>query len=160
MPIPIKGGQCITNSSKHINPSGEDTVKITFSKADDGTEMKKNYSSDEMTKDLEINSYKEAFLKESTKNRDQVPMEEWSILSDYVKYVMHGKSETFQKLSINSMNNRQNRDLHKSLNHEQTIKTNLNFGNSSENLKSECLDVYEGVYAKLLALINLMKTLI
>ena len=63
-------------------------------------------------------------------------MEEWSILSDHVKYVTHGKSETFQKLSINSMNCRQNRVLYRSLNNEQTIKTNLNFGNSPENLKT------------------------
>ena len=62
-------------------------------------------------------------------------MEEWSIQSDHVKYVMHSKSETFQKLSINSMNHRQNRDLYKSLNNEQTIKTNLNFGNSPEKFK-------------------------
>ena len=41
-------------------------------------------------------------------------MEAWSILSDHVKYVTHGKSETFQKLSINSMNYRQNRDLYRS----------------------------------------------
>ena len=45
-------------------------------------------------------------LEEPNKNKDQAPMEEWSILSDHVKYVMHGKSEVFQKLSINSMNYR------------------------------------------------------
>ena len=78
-------------------------------------------------------------------------MEEWSILSDHVKFVMHGKSESFQKLSINSMNYRQNRDLYRSLNNEQTIKTNLNFGNSPENLKSEYLDVYEGVYTEVIS---------
>ena len=86
-------------------------------------------------KDLEVNSHNEAILKEPNKNKDQVPMEEWSILSDHVKYVTHGKSEVFQKLSINSMNYRQNRDLYKRLNNEQTIKTSLNFGNSPENLK-------------------------
>ena len=111
MPLAIKGGPCISNSSKHVNPSGEDTVKTTFSKATDGIEMNKKYSPDEMTKDLEINSYKEAILKEPNKNENQVPMEEWSILSNHVKYVTHGKSETFQKLSINSMNYRQNRDI-------------------------------------------------
>ena len=72
-------------------------------------------------------------------------MEEWSILSDHVKYVMHGKPEVFQKLSINAMNYRQNRDLYKILNNEQTIKTSLNFGNSPENLKSEYSDMYKGV---------------
>ena len=143
MPLAIKGGPCSSYSSKYVNPSNEDIVKITFSKGNNGIEMNKKYSSNEITKDLEVNSYKEAILKEPNKNKDQVPMEEWSILSDHVKYVTHGKPETFQKLSINSMNYRQNRDLYKSLKTEQTIKTSLNFGNSPENLKFEYLDVYK-----------------
>ena len=57
--------------------------------------MNKKYSSNEITKDLEVNSNKEAILKEPNKNEDQVPMEAWSILSDHVKYVTHGKSEIF-----------------------------------------------------------------
>ena len=97
MPLTIKGGPSISTNSKHVNPSGKDTVKITFSKATDGIEMNKKYSSDEITKDLGINSYKEAILKEPTKPKDQVPVEEWSILSEHIKYVMHSKSETFQK---------------------------------------------------------------
>ena len=137
MPLAIKGGPCSSNNSKHANSSNEDTVKITFSKANNGIEMNKKHSSNEVTKDLEVNSYKEVILKESDKNKDQGPMEEWSILSDHVKYVMHGKSEVFQMPNINSMNYRQNRDLYKSLNNEQTIKTSLNFGNSPESLKSE-----------------------
>ena len=119
MPLAIKGGPCISNSSKHANSSNKDIVKITFSKANDGIKMNKKYSPNEVTKDLEVNSYKEAIL---NKNKDQVPMEEWSILSDHVKYVTHSKSEVFQKLSINSMNSRQNRDLYKSLNNEQISK--------------------------------------
>ena len=97
--------------------------------------MNKNYSCNERTTDLMINSYKSVILKEPIKNKNQVLMEDWSILSDHVKYVSHGKSDTFQRLSINSMHYRQNRDLYKSLNTDQTIKTSLNFGNSPESLK-------------------------
>ena len=71
MPLAIKGGPCSSNSSKYVNPSNEDIVKITFSKANDGIEMNKKYSSNETTKDLEVNSYKEAILKEHKKNKDQ-----------------------------------------------------------------------------------------
>ena len=106
MPLAIKGGPCSSNSSKHVNHTNEDIVKITFSKANDSIEMNKKYSSNETTKELEVNSYKEAILKEPNKNKDQVPMEEWSILHDHVKYVTHSKSEVFQRLSINSMNYR------------------------------------------------------
>ena len=79
LPLTIKGGPCSSNSSKYVNPSNKDIVKITFSKAKDGIEMNRKYSSNEITKDLDVNSYKEAILKEPNKNKDQVPMEEWSI---------------------------------------------------------------------------------
>ena len=78
-------------------------------------------------------------------------MEEWSILSDHVKYVTHGKSEAFQELNIDSMNYRQNRDLYKSLTNEQTIRTNLNFGKIPEKLKADYLDMYEGVYTEVIS---------
>ena len=78
-------------------------------------------------------------------------MEEWSILSYHVKYVMHGKSEVSKKLSINSMNYRQNRNLYKSLNNEQTIRTSLNFGNSPDNLKADYLDDYKWVYVEVIS---------
>ena len=115
--LTIKGGSCSSNSSKLVitNSSNKDIAKVTFSKANDGTEMNNQTAHKEVIKDLEVNSYKEAILKEPNKNKDQVSMKEWSILSDHVKYVMHSKSEVFQKLSINSMNYRQNRDLYKSL---------------------------------------------
>ena len=90
-------------------------------------------------------------LNEPDKNKDQTTMEEWSILSDHVKYVMHGNSEVFQKLSINSMNYRQKRNLYKSLNNEQSIRTNLHFGNSPENLKADYLDVYKGIYMEVIS---------
>ena len=90
-------------------------------------------------------------LKESDRKRYLVPMEEWSILSDHVKYVMHGESEAFQKLSIDSLNYRQNRDLYRRLNNEVMLKSNLNFGKSPEKLKVDYLDVYEGEYAEVIS---------
>ena len=95
----------------------------------------------EMISNLEVNSYKNAMLKESDRKRDPVPMEEWSILSNHVKYVTHDESEAFQKLNINLMNYRQNRDLYKRLNSEEMFKTSLNSGKSPEKLKSDYLDV-------------------
>ena len=61
----------------------------------------------EMISNPDVNSYKNEMLKESDKKRDPVPMEEWSILSDHVKYVMHDESDVFHKLNIDLMNYRQ-----------------------------------------------------
>ena len=90
-------------------------------------------------------------LKESNRKGDLVPMEEWSILSDHVKYVMYGESEAFQKLSIDSLNYRQNRDLYRKLSNEVVLKSNLNFGKSLEKLKADYLDVYNGVYMEVIS---------
>ena len=57
----------------------------------------------------------------------------------------------FQKLSIYSLNYRPNRDLYKSLNDEQTIRTNLNFGNNPEKLKADYLDVYRVMYTEVIS---------
>ena len=78
MLLAIKGGSCSSNSSKYVNTnsSNEDTVKITFSRAIAGPEMNNHTVQKEVIKDLEVNSYKEAILKEPNRNKDQVPMEE------------------------------------------------------------------------------------
>ena len=151
--LPLKGGphssskQVKNNSTECSKPSTEDKksstedkksstvdeVKTTSDRVNIGIEISNHPNPKEKTKDLEINTYKEVMLNEPNKNKDQTPMEEWSILSDHVKYVMHDKSEAFHKLSIDSMNYRQNKDLYKSLNNEQSIKANQNFGKSPEN---------------------------
>ena len=125
LPLTFKGGPCSSSSkcvnnhsTENKNSFNEDIVKITYSRANASNEINHHTTHKEIMKDLEVNFYKEVMLKEPNKNKDQVPMEERSILSDHVKYVTHGKSEVFQKLSLNSMNYRQNGDLYKSLNNE------------------------------------------
>ena len=78
-------------------------------------------------------------------------MREWSILSDHVKYVTSDGSETFNTLSIDQLNYRQDIDLYKELQEKELLNTNVNFGSSPDRLKAEYLDVYEGVYAEIVS---------
>ena len=64
---------------------------------------------------------------------------------------MHGESAAFQKLSIDSLNYIQNRDLYKRLNNEVILKSNMNLGKSPEKLKDDYLDMYEGVYTEVIS---------
>ena len=50
-------------------------------------------------------------VKQSDKKKSPPQMKEWSILSDHVKYVTSKGSETFNNLSIDQMNYRQDIDL-------------------------------------------------
>ena len=78
-------------------------------------------------------------------------MKEWSILSDHIKYVMSDGSEIFHKLNIGQMNYRHERDLYKESQENELVSADVNFGGSPEKLKAEYLDVYEGVYAKVIS---------
>ena len=79
-------------------------------------------------------------------------MEDWSILSDHVKYVKHDDGlETFHKLNVNTLNYCQYKDLYQELKGKEILMVDVDFGNSPEKLKSEYLDVYEGVYAEIVS---------
>ena len=79
-------------------------------------------------------------------------MEDWSILSDHVKYVRHDdESKTFHKLNINTLSYHQNKGLYQELEEKEIVMVGVDFGRSPERLKSEYLDVYEGVYAEIVS---------
>ena len=102
--------------------------------------------------DTELDStYQKAILTENDKKKSPAQMKEWSILSDHVKYVKFDGPETFHKLNIVQMNYRHERDLYKELQEKELVSADVNFGRSPEKLKAEYLDVYEGVYAKVIS---------
>ena len=100
------------------------------------------------------NAYQKALItgtENNKKKRSPTQMKEWSILSDHIKYVMSDGSETFHNLNIDQMNYRQEIDLYKQWQEEESLNTDVNFGGSPDKLKAEYLDVYEGVYAKVIS---------
>ena len=104
------------------------------------------------------NAYQKALItgtenKSENNNKKKNPsqIKEWSILSDHVKYVTYDGSETFHNLNIDQMNYRQEIDLYKELQEDESISADVNFGGSPEKLKEEYLDVYEGVFAEVIS---------
>ena len=87
----------------------------------------------------------------NNKKKSPIQMKEWSILSDHVKYVMSDGSEIFHNSNINQMNYRQEIGLYKELKEDELVSAYVNFGGSPEKLKAEYLDVYGGVYAKVIS---------
>ena len=98
------------------------------------------------------NTYQKAILSDvGKKGKDPAQIEEWSILSDHVKYIKHDGSGTFHNLNVDTFNYHQNKDLYKELKEKEILKARVNFGRSPEKLKSDYLDVYEGVYAEVIS---------
>ena len=86
------------------------------------------------------------------KEKVSTQMEDWSILSDHVKYVKHDDgSETFHKLNVNTLNYCQNKDLYQELKGKEILPVDVDTHYSPEKLKSKYLDVYEGVYAEIVS---------
>ena len=54
-------------------------------------------------------------------------------------------------MSIDQLSYRQDISLYRELQEKESLNTDLNFGNSSTKLKSEYLDVYEGIYAEIVS---------
>ena len=98
--------------------------------------------------DDNCNTYQKAVLNDvNKKDKVSTQMEDWSILSDHVKYVKHDDGlETFHKL-----NYCQYKDLCQELKGKDILMVDVDFGNSPEKLKSKYLDVYEGVYAEIVS---------
>ena len=97
------------------------------------------------------NTYQKALLTENDKKRSPTQIKELPLLSDHVKYVTSDGSEIFQKLNIEQMNYRHERDLYKELQGKELVSADVNFGRSPEKLKAEYLDIYEGVHAEVIS---------
>ena len=91
-------------------------------------------------------------IRPNDKGKSPAQMKEWSILSDHVKYITSDKHKTFNNLSIDQLNYRQDISLYMELQEKESPSTNLNFGNSSSKPKSEYIDKYEGIYAEIVSL--------
>ena len=55
-----------------------------------------------------------------------------------------------QNLNFDSLNHHVNEDIYKELKEQEMLKTSINFTGVSEKLKSDYLDVYDGVYAEVI----------
>ena len=74
-------------------------------------------------------------------------IENWSILSDSVRYIQHDeKSRTPHNLDINILDYCQYKRLYNSLKGEESHMLDVDFGSNPETMKSNHLDMYEGVH--------------
>ena len=74
-------------------------------------------------------------------------MENWSILSDSVRYMQHDeRSETPHSLDINTLDYHQYKRLYNNLKGKESHMLDVDFGSNPETMKSNYLDMYEGVY--------------
>ena len=73
-------------------------------------------------------------------------MEQWSILSNVVKYVQYNRNpRDCSKLDIKMLEEKDHRKMYDSLKGDYRQIIELDFGNTPEKLKEKYLDMYDGV---------------
>ena len=92
------------------------------------------------------NTYQKGLIADIDQKRIPKPIKTLSILSDHVKYVQHDDSDILHNLNFDSLNYHVNEDIYKVLKEQEVLKTSIDFSGVSKNLKSDYLDVYDGVY--------------
>ena len=97
------------------------------------------------------NTYQKGIIADIDQKKETKPMESWSILSDHVKYVQHDESDNLHNVNFDSLNYHINEDIYKELKEQELLKASIDFSGMSEKVKSDYLDVYDGVYAKVIS---------
>ena len=113
---PLRNSKNENNSTvKHVKFLTEDQAEFVCNKVNARGDINTKTIQQEMNSEklIDTNPYKKAILDDKNKKKDPTQIEEWSMLSDHVRYVMHSESEAFHKLNIDLMNYKQNKDLHK-----------------------------------------------
>ena len=152
MPFKNKKGGTFKNADTYLT---EEQAKFVYKKVNEGKVIDTSVIKQEMVQEKLVgteigNTYQKSILSDVSK-KNPAQIEEWSILSDHVKYIKHDGSETFHNLNVDTLNYHQNKDLYKELKEKEILKGSVNFGGSPEKLKSDYLDVYEGVYAEVIS---------
>ena len=95
------------------------------------------------------NSYTKVVLNKVFRGEDKSPeMRNWSIFSDNARYIQHEQMMP-QNLNIDTLDYRHHKELYLKLKGEERETLDIDFGIYPDILKSKYLDVYEGVYAKM-----------
>ena len=95
------------------------------------------------------NLYKKVVLNNVFKEKDESPeMRNWSIFSDNARYIQHDQA-TSQNLNFDTLDYRDHKDLYLKLKEEERKTLDIDFGLYPDITKAKYIDVYEGVYAKI-----------
>ena len=143
------GGKVSYVQNKEAMCLTEKQTEYVYKTTKDGNIINTKTMTYETVQNQDDNSYKKVVLNKVFREEDKSPeMRNWSIFSDNVRYVQH-EQKTASKLDIDTLDYRHHKELYFKLKREERKTLDIDFGMYSDMLRSKYLDVYEGVYAKM-----------
>ena len=157
LPLKRKGGvhrkilldQCLTkNQAKHIYDKVETGEEVRIKKV---VQQKVPGSLKQETFANKINQYEKALLRDRYMKRSNAQMDQWSILSDNIIYVKSKDSDIMSGIDIKTIDYREHKRMYRKMNKEGGEKVEIDFGENLEVMKSRYMDIYDNVYAEVVA---------
>ena len=95
-----------------------------------------------------VNQYEKALLNDRYVKKNNVQMDQWSILSDNIVYVKSKDNDIMSGIDIKPIIYREHWRMYNRMNKEGGKMVDIDFGDSPEVMKSKYMDVYDKVYAE------------
>ena len=102
----------------------------------------------------DVNQYEKAFLNDRNMWRNNSWMEQWSILGDNIVYVRSEDNDIMNGINIKLIDYRQHKRMYRKMDKEGGERLDIDFGESLEIMRSKYMDVYDNVYAEVVATIR------
>ena len=153
LPIDSKpGGKVSYIKNKEAMCLSEKQSNYIYKKVEEGKVINTNTMKNEIEQEIERgddNPYKRIVLNRVYKEEDKTPqMENWSILSNSVRYVQHDE-RTPHRLDFKTLDYQQHKELYCKLKGERNESLDIDFGINHETLKTNYLDLYKDVYVEM-----------
>ena len=152
LPSKRKGGfqrkvpseQCLTKEqTKQIYDNIEKGEEVKIRKL---VQQNTSISPKQETFANDVNQYEKALLSDRDVRRNNLQMEQWSILSDNIIYVKSADNDIMNGISIKSIDYREHKRMYRKMN-KGGEWLDIDFRESPEIMRSRYMDVYDNVYA-------------
>ena len=96
----------------------------------------------------DVNQYEKVLMSDRNMNKNNLQMEQWSILSDNIVYVRSEGNDAMNGIDIKMVNYREHKRMYRKMGKEEGERLNIDFGESPDILRDKYMDVYEEIYAE------------
>ena len=102
----------------------------------------------QVTSGKDVNQYEKALLSDRNMIKSNLPMEQWSILSDNIVYVKSEDNDIMNGIDIKLIDYRDHKRMYRKMGKQGGEWLNIDFGESPEIMRNRYMDVYDEIYAE------------
>ena len=96
----------------------------------------------------DVNEYEKVLISDMNTFKNNLQMEQQSILSDNIVYVRSEGNDVMNGIDIKTVDYRDHKRMYRKMGKEEGERLSIDFGESPEILRDKYMDVYEEIYAE------------